>query len=153
MNKSLLMKKVIQRLIIIGLFVFSAHAAQASQDQYLQSLLNDVVQMENIAITKTNTANVLRPGQRYLVRKGDTLSNIAMRSFGHTPLRLELVMDTIIKLNPEAFFRSNGNFLFAGKTIHIPSIDDFRDILFKESTKFPVWPVAHVQPSQWIRFP
>jgi hypothetical protein len=60
-------------------------------------------------------------------------------------------MKLIVSNNPTAFFRNNANFIYADKVVTIPSVDDFRTMLFNGDTDTLL--TNDVDKSQWIRFP
>jgi len=92
----------------------------------------------------------IAPGQRYTIAKGDTLKGIALKAYGNTNLNIRLVRDVIMKQNPTAFFRGNENYLFAGKVLKIPSVDDIRKHVFSSTSTTKR---SRQSKRNWLRFP
>jgi FimV-like protein len=90
------------------------------------------------------------PGQRYTIAKGDTLKGIALKAYGNTNLSIRLVRNVIMKNNPKAFFRGNENYLFAGKVLKIPSVDDIRKHVFSSTSTTKR---SRANKRNWLRFP
>jgi len=92
----------------------------------------------------------IAPGQRYTIAKGDTLKGIALKAYGTTNLSIRLVRNVIMKENPKAFFRGNENYLFAGKVLKIPSVDDIRKHVFSSTSTTKS---SRQSKRNWLRFP
>ncbi len=124
----------------------------ASTEDNLKILLGKLVSLEQ-ALAKRSTdedSNLLVPGSSYKIQQGDTLAAIASRAYGDTDVRLNLIKSLIVDNNSHAFFRDNPNFIYAGKIIAIPSVDDLRELIFKD-TKTKVF--TSQSKAHWIRFP
>lgn len=145
------MLKKIKIALIIGCFMASLPAA-ANTKANLKTLLGQLIDLEHYLAKRAAKpeSNLLAPGSEYRIVAGDTLGSIAQRAYGDTDVRLELIKSMIVENNPHAFFRDNQNFIYADKVISIPSVEDLRKHLFKDSSKriFNGQSKAH-----WIRFP
>ncbi len=136
-----------------SLLLVLPNASTANTKDNLKVLLGKLIDLEH-ALARRPVAededNVLAPGSSYTIQSGDTLALIANTAYGETDVRLELIRDMIVNNNPHAFFRDNPNFIYAGKVISIPSVDDLRKFIFNDSK-------ARIFNSQskanWIRYP
>lgn len=70
---------------------------------------------------------------RHTVRQDETLSHIIANYYGGSGLDKAFVQMAIVKKNRTAFVRSNPNYLFAGKSLHLPSLNEIRAMLVKQS--------------------
>lgn len=59
----------------------------------------------------------------HVVRKNDTLAKIINKYYRGSGLNRDFLELAIIKANPKAFVRENPNYLFAGRTIKLPSVN------------------------------
>ena len=67
------------------------------------------------------------------VRQDETLSHIIANYYGGSGLDTAFVQMAIVKKNRSAFVRSNPNYLYAGKSLHLPSLNEIRAMLVKQS--------------------
>ena len=90
-------------------------------------------------------------GGSYVTKRGDTLNQIINRQMSELPLRMNIIRLAIVKGNPHAFKRSNPNWMYAGKRLKLPSIDDIRNVVFKadrqDKERFSS------KPDSWIKYP
>ena len=56
------------------------------------------------------------------------MSHIITDYYGDSGLDLSVVKMAIVKVNKHAFVRGNANFLFADKVLHLPSLNEIRDL-------------------------
>jgi Tfp pilus assembly protein FimV len=112
--------------------------------------MGELLHLEQQIDTRQDVVNAIAPGSEYRIKPGDSLTDIAKRAYGETNIKLSLVMQLIISNNPKAFFRNNANYLYADKVIAIPSIEDFRAMLFSGDTDTLL---NDDDKTHWIRFP
>ena len=139
--------------IACSLLLAIPNVATANTQSNLKALLGKLMNLEHALAKRPkiqNKDNVLAPGSSYTIQSGDTLALIAGGAYGDTDVRLDLISEMIVDNNPHAFFRDNPNFIYAEKVISIPSVDDLRNFIFKDSKArvFNSQSKAH-----WIRFP
>lgn len=65
----------------------------------------------------------------HLVEEGDSLSGIIKKYYSNTGLNTKILEVSIIEINQKAFVRKNPNYLFAGKKIKIPSINEIMQLV------------------------
>ena len=89
---------------------------------------NDVDQ-NNIFLRDSNYSTT------HLVESGDSLSGIINQYYKNTGLNMRIVEISILEINKKAFVRNNPNYLFAGKTLKIPSVNEMMNLVKKGSNK------------------
>ena len=63
------------------------------------------------------------------VQPNETLSHIMTDYYAGSGLDLSVVQMAIVKKNKGAFVRGNPNFLFADKVIHLPSLNEMKNLV------------------------
>ena len=71
---------------------------------------------------------------RHRVRKDETLSHVIANFYGGSGIDRTFVQMAIIRKNRSAFVRGNPNYLFADKVLHLPSLNEIRAMLVKQSS-------------------
>lgn len=143
--------RLIYSLLAVSLLANPVYANEQQTQDHLKVLLGELLHLEQQIDARTDVVNAIVPGSKYRIKPGDSLTDIAKRAYGDTNIKLSLVMQLIISNNPTAFFRNNANYIYADKVIAIPSVDDFRTMLFSGNTDSLLNDEA--DKSQWIRFP
>lgn len=67
--------------------------------------------------------------QYYMVKDGDSLSGIINKFYSNTGLNKKIIEISIIQINKKAFVRDNPHYLFAGKKIKVPSINEIMNLV------------------------
>ena len=67
--------------------------------------------------------------QMHQVAEAETLSHIMAEYYGGSGLNMKFVELAILQFNREAFVRGNPNFLFAGKLLHLPSLNQIKALV------------------------
>ena len=65
------------------------------------------------------------------VQKNETLSNIIEKYYGNGNLNLKFVQAAIVHKNRKVFVRSNPNFMYAGKKLYLPSINEIKNLVYR----------------------
>jgi len=68
------------------------------------------------------------------VRQDETLSHIIFNYYGGSGMDKAFLQMAIVKKNKSAFVRANPNYLFAGKSLHLPSLNEIRAMLITKTT-------------------
>ena len=68
-------------------------------------------------------------GTKHKVRQDETLSHIITNYYGGSGMDASFVQMAILRRNKNAFVRSNPNYLYAGKTLYLPSLNDIRAMI------------------------
>ena len=73
------------------------------------------------------------------VMQDETLSHIIANYYGGSGMDKAFVQMAIVKRNRTAFVRANPNYLYAGKSLHLPSLNEIRSMVVRDtkSTKNP----------------
>ena len=87
----------------------------------------------------------------YVTKPGDTLNQIILRQLPDLPIRHNIVRMAIVKANPHAFKRKNPNWMYAGKTLRLPSADDIRSVVFRDAA--PERGGFTADQDSWIKYP
>ena len=69
--------------------------------------------------------------KKYKVKKNETLSDIILKNYGVKHFNVDILSLSIVHFNKHAFVRKNPNFLFADKTLHLPSVLQIKNLLIK----------------------
>ena len=68
---------------------------------------------------------------KYKVKKNETLSDIILKNYGVKHFNKDVLSLSIVHFNKHAFVRKNPNFLFANKTLHLPSVLEIKNLIIK----------------------
>ena len=123
-------------LICVGLFTIT-----------LSSLSFRSVNAEPIVILEYRSAQTVIDGDRathpfrldpdysthHKVMQNETLSHIIANYYGGSGMDKAFVQMAIVKRNRTAFVRANPNYLYAGKSLHLPSLNEIRAMLLRLS--------------------
>ena len=71
----------------------------------------------------------------YRVKKNDSLSGILDKFYGSKNLNLNVVKSAVVLKNKHAFVRNNANFMFANKKLYLPSVNEIKDMIYKNANK------------------
>jgi len=63
------------------------------------------------------------------VQPDETLSHIITAHYAGSGLDLSVVQMAIVKKNKSAFVRGNPNFLYADKLLHLPSLNEMKNLV------------------------
>ena len=82
---------------------------------------------------KLNKENIFVKNQGYSVKhkikNGESLSDILKKYYGNSGLNMRIIEVSLIEMNKHAFVRKNPNYMFAGKTLTIPSINQIMNLV------------------------
>ena len=70
--------------------------------------------------------------QIHKVIKDETLGHIIATYYHGSGLNMNFVKMAIVQLNSHAFVRGNPNFLYADKTLHLPSVNEMQALVVGE---------------------
>ena len=71
----------------------------------------------------------------YRIKKNDSLSGILDKFYGSKNLNLNIIKSAIVLKNKHAFVRNNANFMFANKKLYLPSVNEIKDMIYKNVNK------------------
>jgi hypothetical protein len=107
-------------------------------------------QMDDMQETVTNNVFATDPdySTTYKIAKGEALGQIIKRFYNGSGLDHRFVKLAIVTANPSAFAQENPNFMFAGVTLHIPSINQIQNLVLgkriKKSENYSSRPNRHI---------
>ena len=70
----------------------------------------------------------------HVVRPNETLSKIMNKYYRNSGLSREFLSLAIVKANPKAFVRQNPNYLFAGRKLRLPSVNEIQSMILGQKT-------------------
>ena len=73
--------------------------------------------------------------QNHTVLKNETLGDIILKYYGYNMFNKGILSLSIVQFNKNAFVRNNPNFLFAGKKIYLPSVNEIKNSVIKHKKK------------------
>lgn len=133
----------------------SAPVAQFDQEaleKALSRMLGDLKgQAEQIA--KESDSLILDTDGRYVIKRGDSLSEILEKIANGSNINLNLLKRAFVAANPKAFKRANPNWMYANARLRFPEEKDFRKILFRNVNQQETKTEVEDPYSNWIRFP
>ena len=133
----------------------SAPVAQFDQEaleKALSRMLGDLKgQAEQIA--GESDSLILDAEGRYVIKRGDSLSEILEKIANGSNINLNLLKRAFVTANPRAFKRANPNWMYANARLRFPEEKDFRKILFRNVNQQETKTEVEDPYSNWIRFP
>ena len=125
---------------------------QEALEKALARMLGDLKgQAEQIA--KDSDVLILDPDGRYVIKRGDSLSEILEKIANGSNINLNLLKRAFVTANPKAFKRANPNWMYANARLRFPEEKDFRKILFRDVNQQETKTEVEDPYSNWIRFP
>lgn len=131
--------------LLLGLMISAPLQAQMDAREAIDHLMRGFERIEPVA---TLDGPIGTQGS-YLVQRGDTLDAIIAKTLGNVPIRRSLLRQAFVKANPSAFRRGDPNYVFAGKTLKVPDVEDLSGVVFTDSAAMS----RHDDKSHWIRYP
>ena len=80
----------------------------------------------------------------HLVQPNETLSNIMNKYYRNSGLNREFLTLAIVQANPKAFVRQNPNYLFAGRKLRLPSVNEIQSMMLGQKTSSTSMPSGKV---------
>ena len=74
--------------------------------------------------------------ESHKVMPDETLGHIMQIYYGGSGLNMKFVEMAIVQFNKHAFVRGNPNFLYADKTLHLPSLNQIQGLTIGKKDKF-----------------
>ena len=99
-----------------------------------------VLEYKGMSVTGSglNKENIFIKNQNHSVnhkvQSGESLSGILNKYYGNSGLNMKIIEISIIEMNKHAFVRNNPHFLYAGKKIKIPSINEIMNLVKNEKS-------------------
>tara|TARA_B100000989_G_C19531860_1_gene470492 strand:- start:2273 stop:2719 length:447 start_codon:yes stop_codon:yes gene_type:complete len=80
----------------------------------------------------------------YEVKEGDSLSGIINKFYSRTGLNKKIIEISIIQINKKAFVKENPHYLYAGKKIKIPSINEIMNLVKNDNSSSKISKSNHI---------
>ena len=71
---------------------------------------------------------------KHVVLKNETLSDIMLNYYGSKSFNNNILSLAIVHFNKKAFVRNNPNYLYSGKKLYLPSINEIKDLVIKKNS-------------------
>ena len=70
---------------------------------------------------------------KHVVLKNETLSDIMLNYYGSKSFNNNILSLAIVHFNKKSFVRNNPNYLYSGKSLYLPSINEIKDLIIKKN--------------------
>ena len=77
--------------------------------------------------------NDLNYSSKHVVKKNETLSDIMLNYYGSKSFNNSILSLAIVHFNKNAFVRNNPNYLYSGKKLYLPSINEIKNLIIKKN--------------------
>ena len=68
----------------------------------------------------------------HIVLKNETLSDIMLNYYGSSSFNNKILSLAIVYFNKKAFVRNNPNYLYSGKKLYLPSVNEIKNLIIKK---------------------
>ena len=69
----------------------------------------------------------------HVVLKNETLSDIMLNYYGSSAFNNRILSLAIVHFNKKAFVRNNPNFLYSGKKLYLPSVNEIKNLIIRKN--------------------
>ena len=83
--------------------------------------------------SKNAFLNDLDHSAKHVVLKNETLSDIMLNYYGSKSFNNNILSLAIVHFNKKSFVRNNPNYLYSGKKLYLPSINEIKDLIIKKN--------------------
>ena len=122
------MKNSIKFLLILICLQLATKTVSSEPFVVLEFRNNDTKSLEKSNNPFLNNQNF---SKKYKVKKNETLSEIILKNYGVKDFNIDILSLSIVHFNKHAFVRKNPNFLYANKTLYLPSVLEIKNLLLK----------------------
>ena len=123
------MKKT-QIFLFFTLFIFSYYKFSYSEPfvvlEYRGNLDSGNLNSDNLLLKDLNYST------KHVVLKNETLSDIILNYYGSKSFNNKILSLAIVNFNKKAFVRNNPNYLYSGKKLYLPSINEIKNLIIKK---------------------
>jgi pilus assembly protein FimV len=101
---------------------------------------------------------VVASGRTYKVLRGESLDKVIQKTMADSPLRIELLRNAFIELNPQAFPGGQASRMRATELLNVPDAVQLlravaTPLLETEDASRAAAPASAEQQRRWVRFP
>ena len=97
-------------------------------------------QNQSFEISKNPFLNDQNFSKKHKVKKNETLSDIILNNYGVKHFNKDVLSLSIVHFNKHAFVRKNPNFLYANKTLYLPSVLEIKNLIMKTNPNYKKHP-------------
>ena len=119
-----------QILCFIMVFIFSCSKFSLSEPfvvlEYRGSSDRSGLISDNLFLQDLNYST------KHLVLKNETLSDIMLNYYGSSSFNNKILSLAIVTYNKKAFVRNNPNYLYSGKKLYLPSVNEIKNLIIKK---------------------
>jgi hypothetical protein len=72
---------------------------------------------------------------KHIVLKNETLSDIMLDYYGSSSFNNKILSLAIVYFNKKAFVRNNPNYLYSGKKLYLPSVNEIKNLIIKKDKR------------------
>ena len=131
------MKNNIKFLLILICLQLFTKTVSSEPFVVLEYRNNDTKSLEKSNNPFLNNQNF---SKKYKVKKNETLSEIILKNYGVKHFNIDVLSLSIVHFNKHAFVRKNPNFLYANKTLYLPSVLEIKNLLLKAKPRDKEYP-------------
>ena len=95
---------------------------------------------ESLEVSNNPFINNQNFSKKYKVKKNETLSDIILKNYGVKHFNKDVLSLSIVHFNKHAFVRKNPNFLYANKTLYLPSVLEIKNLIIKTKPNNKLYP-------------
>lgn len=114
--------------LVAGLFCLAAALPGLALAQNIPIVVLEYPGLSSGPVSDSDNEFIRNPDYttRHKVAPDETLSHVMQRHYGGSGLNMQFVQMAIVAANKHAFVRNNPNFLYAGKTLRLPSVNQMQ---------------------------
>ena len=131
------MKNIIKFLSLVFCLQLVTKTVLSEPFVVLEYRNNNIKLLENSNNPFLNDQNF---SKKHKVKKNETLSEIIFTNYGVKYFNKDILSLSIVHFNKHAFVRKNPNFLYANKTIYLPSVLEIKNLLLKVKPNEKAYP-------------
>ena len=128
------MKKKLSALKIIFIFWLFLYPTLSFSEPFVVLEYRGYSAKEQIE-TDNVFLNDLNHSSKHIVLKNETLSDIMLNYYGTKSFNNHILSLAIVHFNKNAFVRNNPNYLYSGKKLYLPSINEIKNLIIKKNKK------------------
>ena len=95
--------------------------------EYRGNTNRSYIQSDNLFLNDLNYSS------KHTVLKNETLSDIILNYYGTKSFNNNILSLAIVNFNKKAFVRNNPNYLYSGKKLYLPSINEIKNLIIKKN--------------------
>ena len=116
-------------------------------EKALKTLFSDIGSLD------ANSSNTKKKSRlsHYKIKYGDTLDQIIIDHVVDMPIRRDTLKRCIVHANPNVFNRKNPNWMYSGRKLKLPDVEDLNKCIFTESALAEM--SAKRDKDDWISYP